>query len=1284
MIMKPFFLPFLLLGITLSAEEKADPSLLFKADFDNVTVTAVQAAGEKKAHNFPESLALRMYTGPGGKGNALTLNNGEALHYSNFKNFDPRKGTVSFWVASLNWKPSEPKFQIFFRSELPGGYSFLIYKFHKDSLLRFRIAQGEKEIGFIDIPLKNEDWTPGRWHKIDAVWDESRMALYLDGVLAKTLPYRRNPLKFHPPVAFPETVRGGTMALGENKNFHNDPQHSSAYDELEIHNRMLSPAEIRQNYEKFIPPADQPQRNELAVPSGSAVTLDGMLDPGEWQDAACIPLINPVKGSISGAGGKVYLKHDGDNLLLGAELAGGETQQVTGDDLVDIWRDDSFEIHIFTAKKKRYQFILNSVGAMFDASMDEPNGLYVQSLLNLKWDSGAKKAVRKGDGNWTLEMSIPRKNIDAEGDSLLANFCATRYLDKPSHVTWGMNGKTFFDETQFGLLHFAEGVKPVRLEKFGLRDGFFELQLNPEIPAWLLASDRTKSPRPEGKELWQVELPSGIYDFTAKARNFYFASKITVSQPLEIKYTCYASKNRLDVTLDADGAGSQVRELVKSGRAEAAVSLVSAQGETILFEKAAMENPVVHLSLRFREIPPQGTYILKAEILDNGNPKITASRSFRVPDMTPYREKVADNHTVPAPWTPVEKLDSRRFRVWNRIYTFGDGPFPIQIETAGEKMLASGPALLLDGTPVKWDSFEQTEAFDDEIHFTGKGAAGELAFQWESALCFDGLVKIKIGMMPENGKEAELKKLNLQWSVPQQYARAMLDPLYSPWRNEDGEIYRFSYEHGGDFIIWTTGVDKGLMWWIESVANWKNPAGYKPFKIKRENETVTIDADFITEPSVLRKQADYFMAFMATPGRPEPKRRRDFNPGQAWDVLKYESLKVQYFGVSAKPVDYATEPWTGLVPLDPEKFRKHVEKLEQQGTRYMPYSQPMMTASIEESYDWFFPEWKQIPGGPSSSGGIEHKTGRYYDVEGCCGETGAEDLFVWRADKIMKDYPSLPGLYYDIATGRLCSNHLHGCGGVDAFGKNYASSNLMKFRGYYIRLKRVLNSHGEDKILFLHAHNRFVPFVHGIGDYWYPGEQYSNDITRNMEHFYCEEIPLEEYQSAYYTPVKGSGIVFLPTYQITQWRLKMKKNYAVPQYALSLMTPLLLHDTNMTNCYLHHKTVEHWWIIKHDVNLADAEFHGYWFSDAVRSGSPKVLVSWYEWSEPAPYDRMLVVGNIGREEQPAALDLDLKKLKIDGKKISCYNLWTGEVIESLDNLKVAPNNFLLIGIRIQE
>ena len=78
-----------------------------------------------------------------------------------------------------------------------------------------------------------------------------------------------------------------------------------------------------------------------------------------------------------------------------------------------------------------------------------------------------------------------------------------------------------------------------------------------------------------------------------------------------------------------------------------------------------------------------------------------------------------------------------------------------------------------------------------------------------------------------------------------------------------------------------------------------------------------------------------------------------------------------------------------------------------------------------------------------------------------------------------------------------------------------------------------------------------------------------------------------------------------------------------------MLTPALLHDMNISNCYINHKTVERWWIIKHDINLADAKFHGYWFSGAVRSDSGKVYVSWYEWEKPSPYSRLLIVGNTG-------------------------------------------------------
>jgi hypothetical protein len=172
-----------------------------------------------------------------------------------------------------------------------------------------------------------------------------------------------------------------------------------------------------------------------------------------------------------------------------------------------------------------------------------------------------------------------------------------------------------------------------------------------------------------------------------------------------------------------------------------------------------------------------------------------------------------------------------------------------------------------------------------------------------------------------------------------------------------------------------------------------------------------------------------------------------------------------------------------------------------------------------------------------------------------------------------------------------------------------------------------------------------------------------------------------EWQSAYSSPIHGSGLVFLGCYQNTMWRYNLKTNYAGPKYALSVLTPVLLHDLGITNSYVNHDMVERWWIIKHDTDLATAKFHGYWFSDAVKSASDKVYASWYSWDGPAPYKRLIVVGNMGRTEQPAALTIDEKALGIKGKKVKFYDLWENQEITDLSALKVGGNNFKLIGIK---
>ena len=162
----------LITGISSKAAD--DSSLIFKAGFDNISVRAEKAAGWDGSRNFvPDTLQLRMHEGVAGKGNALTLNNRESVVYSNYKNHNPRQGTISLWIAPKNWSPDKKKFQIFFDSAFPGGCRFLIYKFIQNSLLRFAIILDNKEIGYINVPLKNADWTPGRWHKIGAATPEA-------------------------------------------------------------------------------------------------------------------------------------------------------------------------------------------------------------------------------------------------------------------------------------------------------------------------------------------------------------------------------------------------------------------------------------------------------------------------------------------------------------------------------------------------------------------------------------------------------------------------------------------------------------------------------------------------------------------------------------------------------------------------------------------------------------------------------------------------------------------------------------------------------------------------------------------------------------------------------------------------------------------------------------------------------------------------------------------------------------------------------------------------------
>ena len=266
-----------------------DPALLFRADFDTYSVWADYAKGAKNSDSRQSpgfqspDLQLRMHKGIPGSKNSVCLTNAESLCYANYRNFDPQQGTVSFWVSPKNWTPSKRKFEVFFTGSNPGGFKLVIAKWI-DGELRFSIHMNNQDVGVIRVPMPDSDWKADSWHKLDAVWDQTEMRFYVDGVLAKTADIYSvfNPLKFKTPRHFPKMADGANIRINDARGYAYDKNDSTAYDNIRIYNRKLSAAEIQEDYLKVFPPANQKAEIPLApVPQTETgtVSVDGGWTP---------------------------------------------------------------------------------------------------------------------------------------------------------------------------------------------------------------------------------------------------------------------------------------------------------------------------------------------------------------------------------------------------------------------------------------------------------------------------------------------------------------------------------------------------------------------------------------------------------------------------------------------------------------------------------------------------------------------------------------------------------------------------------------------------------------------------------------------------------------------------------------------------------------------------------------------------------------------------------------------------------------------------------------------
>jgi len=272
----------------LTPEEKSsDEGLSFCLTFDDYSCNPLSAGGNRLPRTGKEiNLLLRGDLGYDGKP-AYRQEPGEELVFESAGNVDPKQGTLLLWLNPENYDPATLR---------GAGFSNLLLlkcffsdgKNHQAVVLDLTLS-GAEESGLrmrwqSDVPPNGWGLNPsapislqnikqGKWHQIVGTWDSREIKIYLYGELVGQ--NEINPEKSRRALAIQAApnrssiqIRGGGKQPDLAKEIH------TAIDDVKIFNRVLSPAEIKLQYQKTLAPASP----DAPPPSPVEVELNGVDD----------------------------------------------------------------------------------------------------------------------------------------------------------------------------------------------------------------------------------------------------------------------------------------------------------------------------------------------------------------------------------------------------------------------------------------------------------------------------------------------------------------------------------------------------------------------------------------------------------------------------------------------------------------------------------------------------------------------------------------------------------------------------------------------------------------------------------------------------------------------------------------------------------------------------------------------------------------------------------------------------------------------------------------------
>ena len=640
--------------------------------------------------------------------------------------------------------------------------------------------------------------------------------------------------------------------------------------------------------------------------------------------------------------------------------------------------------------------------------------------------------------------------------------------------------------------------------------------------------------------------------------------------------------------------------------------------------------------------------------------KITEKLSFKTPDFT-FIGKFPRRDVVLPPWTtPVYNVQENSYKVWNRKYYFGKGPFPVKIVTDSNiNILDKAPELYMDDKPVVWQT-SQVKTGKSYIIFSGSGKGkNNSRISYTTRLDFDGVMKTDFTI----NDQVEVNSMTLRWQAGKDLRKYLMTPNYqAPTPNRK---YSFQYPRGNIFrtpcMLWSVSNKAGFCWMPEDDGNWVHSNKNDAFNMDLNTGEAVVK--IIAKKSVIPAGASYNSWFAATPTRPAPEHKRGVygrNTIHNWFGNRHNAswetdpmLEDSYIRVFAKKSFAPYGMGHGQVLSNP--MAKYMEK-DWDAPGCFIYG--MACRNVDEKNKLY-----------------EHylKTFRIANSNPCPNvNTLFNEWQVYQAYKLMtsKYADRVAMLYYDLgAPCFFCGNEIHGCAYIDKFGRKITPMQITGFRDQYIRLLDLARKY--DVEIMSHAQDQFVPFVNGITDWWLPGEQCSGILRADKYAFVNKLRPY--YDTEMNRDVLGCGVLFY-THSIGAAGRELVRTSTTTEM---LMAMLMLYDIEWN------KSTEHtgfnfrvWNTYMHyGMHDKSVKVHRFDTQKEITFDNPVIEATWYEC--PGNYKLAVIVNSTDKAQ---TVTVDISKLQRDGVIYDEYRNKPYELKNGKFTATIQPRNFILCGL----